>query len=285
VVKFNPEILQAGGGSGVSLLIAKGIIEQHGGKIYISSEGEGKGSTFTVEVPMIRTLNSDAVVLSVKSNVILSVKSNYEKGGEIDILGALEEDNDQRIDPDTMLAGGGPGPSEMAHPQCISILHANNCEVDGSSVVDDNIKTTKHTMTTTFTQNNSNSSYAGYKILIVDDSAMTRKMLRKTFIALGHSCDEAENGHLAVETIKQQLNETNTFKYDCILMDFVMPEMDGPTATRRIRELGYKRPIYGVTGNTVESDIETFIKSGANQVFSKPFSIDKFITAMQMEDT
>ena len=51
-VQFNANQLQAGQGSGLGLFISKGIIEQHGGKLTISSEGLGKGVTFTFEVPV-----------------------------------------------------------------------------------------------------------------------------------------------------------------------------------------------------------------------------------------
>ena len=54
IVQFSPEKLQAGGGSGLGLWITGGIVDLHGGKISVFSEGEGTGCAFTVEVPMIR---------------------------------------------------------------------------------------------------------------------------------------------------------------------------------------------------------------------------------------
>jgi CheY-like chemotaxis protein len=50
-VQFNANELQAGQGSGLGLFISKGIIEQHGGKLLVTSEGLGKGATFTVTLP------------------------------------------------------------------------------------------------------------------------------------------------------------------------------------------------------------------------------------------
>jgi CheY-like chemotaxis protein len=56
--------------------------------------------------------------------------------------------------------------------------------------------------------------------------------------------------------------------------------MDGPTATRAIRQLGYHAPIFGLTGNTAEGDRSTFIASGATQVLPKPFVYETFMAAM-----
>ena len=67
-------------------------------------------------------------------------------------------------------------------------------------------------------------------------------------------------------------NKTDVFAYDVILMDFVMPCMDGPTATYHIRNMGYKGLIIGVTGNTMQFDIDHFIEKGANSVIPKPVS-------------
>ena len=60
--------------------------------------------------------------------------------------------------------------------------------------------------------------------------------------------------------------------YDAILMDFVMPVMDGPTATKAIRAMGYSEPIFGVTGNGMKEDIEHFIAHGATGVLVKPLN-------------
>ena len=57
-----------------------------------------------------------------------------------------------------------------------------------------------------------------FHILLVDDSPMSRKMLRRTLVAAGHTCDEAEDGSIAVGMVKDKGLTT----YDAILMDFVM---------------------------------------------------------------
>ena len=60
-----------------------------------------------------------------------------------------------------------------------------------------------------------------YHVLVVDDSAMTRKMLLKTLRAKGHTCEEAEDGQIAVEKVKKKLASTGTEPlHDVVLMDF-----------------------------------------------------------------
>ena len=135
-----------------------------------------------------------------------------------------------------------------------------------------------------------------YDLLVVDDSSLNRKMLGKVFRLAGYQCDEAFDGVSAVEKVKKRMMEVEADQegepgdgtervrkknYDAILMDFVMPIMDGPTATSVIRSLGFTNPIFGVTGNTLDSDIEYFISKGANAVLPKPFDFERFKQIMR----
>jgi CheY-like chemotaxis protein len=97
-------------------------------------------------------------------------------------------------------------------------------------------------------------------------------MLMRTLKANGHTGEEAEDGQIAVDKVKEKGLTT----YDAILMDFVMPVMDGPDATKAIRELGYTGPIIGCTGNTLDMDLDRFKESGCDRVIGKPFEPEKF---------
>ena len=55
-----------------------------------------------------------------------------------------------------------------------------------------------------------------------------------------------------------------------------MPRMRGPDATRKIRKLGYRGVIIGVTGNMLDEDIKEFIDCGADAVMPKPFDVEDF---------
>ena len=58
-------------------------------------------------------------------------------------------------------------------------------------------------------------------------------------------------------------------------MDFIMPRLDGPSATKEIRDLGYTGPVLGVTGNGQEFDVKHFKHMGANEVFTKPLDVTR----------
>ena len=80
---------------------------------------------------------------------------------------------------------------------------------------------------------------------------------------------------LSIAKVLEKQTST-TALYDGILMDFVMPNMDGPTATKALRAMGYNGVIIGVTGNQLSADIEHFLECGANKVLMKPLVVEQF---------
>lgn len=82
----------------------------------------------------------------------------------------------------------------------------------------------------------------------------------------GYNLTIVGNGRLAVETYAE-----NHDKFDAILMDIQMPEMDGLTATRKIREAGHLEvPIIAMTANAMKGDREKCLEAGMNDYISKP---------------
>lgn len=74
--------------------------------------------------------------------------------------------------------------------------------------------------------------------------------------------------------------------YDLIMMDIHMPEMDGPTATRKIRELNSevsKIPIIALTANAMKGDREKYIAAGMNDYVAKPIEIHKLAEAIRRQ--
>jgi len=198
-VQFNVNELQAGKGSGLGLYIAKGIVEQHDGTLIATSEGLGKGSTFTLTLPTHHIAERSSLYL----HGFISPKN----------LGIDETEEEAfELEPESL------------------------------------------------------------RILVVDDAASIRKLLSRLLEKRGRLCDQAEDGKVAVEKVKDSMESGDT--YDVVLLDYEMPEMNGPEAAKRIRALGSDVFIVGITGNLLPEDVRYFRLCGANAVLPKPLKID-----------
>eukprot|EP00607_Mallomonas_marina_P007750 CAMPEP_0182417102 /NCGR_PEP_ID=MMETSP1167-20130531/1518_1 /TAXON_ID=2988 /ORGANISM="Mallomonas Sp, Strain CCMP3275" /LENGTH=306 /DNA_ID=CAMNT_0024590409 /DNA_START=303 /DNA_END=1219 /DNA_ORIENTATION=- len=110
------------------------------------------------------------------------------------------------------------------------------------------------------------------RILIVDDAPISRRMLHRIVNRSCNFIDEAVDGVDAVNKYKASVADGRP--YTLILMDFQMPNLNGPMATHQIRKMGFIGPIIGVTGNVLPNDIDYFMEKGASKVLLKPLSIE-----------
>ena len=113
------------------------------------------------------------------------------------------------------------------------------------------------------------------RVLVVDDVSLNRKMLIRSISSSFRHIAEACNGSEAVQYVIDSKH-----KPDIILIDFHMPKMDGPTATRELRALGYKGMIIGVTGSALPADMEIFLSAGATCVLTKPYHVEDLFAAI-----
>ena len=116
--------------------------------------------------------------------------------------------------------------------------------------------------------------FSNLNVLIVDDPPLNRKMAVRLVSGLFGRIVEAVDGLDAVSQVKRSLDEGHE-AFDVILMDNVMPNMDGPTATKELRALGYTGLIIGVTGSVMPSEIDHFISCGVEETLVKPLDIEK----------
>lgn len=113
-------------------------------------------------------------------------------------------------------------------------------------------------------------------VLIVDDHAMVRQGLR-TFLTLNEGIEvvgEAANGLEAVEQVRQH-------RPDVVLMDLVMPELDGIEATRRIRAFSPETQILVLTSFTEDEQVFPAIEAGALGYLLKDVSPDDLVQAVE----
>mmetsp|Transcript_3126 Transcript_3126/g.7827 ORF Transcript_3126/g.7827 Transcript_3126/m.7827 type:complete len:910 (+) Transcript_3126:253-2982(+) len=195
--QFNANQFQAGGGSGLGLSIARGIAKEHNGTLTCHSEGMGKGSTFTLTLPLYNPANATSM-----------------------------SDQTDRNPDDSCL-------KEQDLEFAIPKLH----------------------------------------ILVVDDAITNRKLCMRLLQTNGHICVGACDGKEAVDLVKESMEKEEP--YDCILMDYEMPVMNGPEATKKIREMGCNSYIAGVTGNVMSEDVDLFRSCGADWVLAKPFRLEE----------
>lgn len=106
-------------------------------------------------------------------------------------------------------------------------------------------------------------SRSQFRILLVEDNTINQKVARLILSRLGYQADVANNGVEALQAIADQA-------YDLILMDCLMPEMDGFEATRRIRASGANLPIIAMTANAFAEDRAACLEAGMTDYLSKP---------------
>jgi len=119
-----------------------------------------------------------------------------------------------------------------------------------------------------------------YRFLVVDDHPINRLLARQ--ILQRHwknsAVVEADNGINA-------LTELKAHRFDLVLMDMVMPEMDGIEATQRLRQElqgdAANIPVLGLTANVNPNDLERFAKAGVDDTVLKPFEQDKLCAQVQ----
>ena len=118
----------------------------------------------------------------------------------------------------------------------------------------------------------------GRRVLLVDDDMRNTYALSKKLIEVGFDLDMAHNGKEAVEQLEQDKS------FDLILMDTMMPEMDGYEATRLIRAMThYKQiPIIALTAKTMPEDRERSFQAGASEYLTKPIDFEKLLSIMRI---
>ncbi|CCE91616.1 uncharacterized protein TDEL_0D00320 [Torulaspora delbrueckii] len=107
----------------------------------------------------------------------------------------------------------------------------------------------------------------GFHVLLVEDDAVCIQLCSKFLRKYGCTVEVVTDGLSAISTLEK-------FRYDLVLMDIVMPNLDGATATSIVRSFDNHTPIIAMTGNIEDQDLITYLQHGMNDILAKPFTKD-----------
>ena len=114
-------------------------------------------------------------------------------------------------------------------------------------------------------------------ILLVEDSPANRAVASAILERAGCEITAVDNGLEAIASVERT-------RFDLVLMDVSMPEMDGLEATRRIRDQGFhspRLPIIAMTANAFSGDRDRCIAAGMNDYVPKPFSREQLLASVR----
>jgi two-component system, sensor histidine kinase and response regulator len=117
------------------------------------------------------------------------------------------------------------------------------------------------------------------RVLVVEDNLLNQELVIGYLEESDYAVTLTGNGRQGLETFVQE-------RFDVVLMDWQMPEMDGLEATRRIREFEQRRglertPIIAVTAHAMASDRDACIAAGMDDYLVKPYSYDALMRALR----
>ena len=235
--QVRPGALQAGQGSGLGLALCKQIVELHGGSIEVQSD-EGHGSTFVFQVPF--AVVADEAVAEV-SQAAASTASIVVKDEESAVF------------------------MTRAQEQRTPLLAAIHIAALSTSINGDSGAENKYPLAAV---SSGGLPLASLEVLVVDDAASNRTIMSALLKRKGVRSVAVENGLQAFDLIAADMD-----RFRLVLMDNLMPVMDGDEATRCLRAAGYRHLIAGVTGNVLDDDVREFLAAGADLVLAKPVKV------------
>jgi CheY-like chemotaxis protein len=113
-------------------------------------------------------------------------------------------------------------------------------------------------------------------VLLVDDDMRNLFALARVLEDRGLKVLKAEAGDKALSILREEA------EVDLILMDIMMPGLDGYQTTSAIRELGIKTPIIALTAKAMKEDRDKCLAAGADDYLSKPIDIDRLMSMMRV---
>ena len=349
IVQFSPNENQKGGGSGIGLFLSHHIMRDHNVKIQVFSEGiDGRGTHFFMDIPRLLT-ESEKVTLctttnenynytatfarsppkkhslasSMRSSILSSVKRRTTKTEKINSSSrsyTLSKSFSAHDDDEGNSSKAAVGDHLLGTSGLDSGMPVQRGD-GGATTVDpfSNRKTTSTMFSKIVLQKEpsigpfdaANKCLDDLSVLVVDDSALNRKMLIRTFKQHNHfgksfesisdglklltqlgvrksDCPDTvgdgegiNNNNISMDVLKNNIKEEVVIdinkKYDVIVLDDHMTDMNGSVAVRILRQAGYDGLVIGLTGSAMDEDLNAFCVAGVNYALPKPFVMDDLL--------